>query len=208
MFLQLISTFLLIGLLTFGGGYAMIALIQDQVVLQHHWLSATQFADILAISQVTPGPVGINTATFTGYTVALQAGYPQAVAVLAALLASLAVLALPLTLILLVGRWLAAHRQNPYVAALFPVLRLVVIGLIAAAAISLMPTAFAPVPNSVNISILNSQFSIFNLIIFAVVFTLSVLPKKCFSALHSPLSALQSPIALIILTALAGLLLY
>ena len=61
--LTLFYTFLLIGLFTFGGGYSMIALIQNAVVDDHAWLTAEEFADILAISQITPGPVGINTAT-------------------------------------------------------------------------------------------------------------------------------------------------
>ena len=74
-FLQLFWTFLKIGLFTFGGGYAMIALIQNEVTVNHAWLTSQEFTDILAISQMTPGPVGINTATYTGYTAVLNAGY-------------------------------------------------------------------------------------------------------------------------------------
>ena len=74
-FLQLFWTFLKIGLFTFGGGYAMIALIQSEVTVTHHWLTPQEFTDILAVSQMTPGPVGINTATYTGYTAVLNAGY-------------------------------------------------------------------------------------------------------------------------------------
>ena len=192
--LELFITFLIIGLFTFGGGYSMIALIQSAVVEEHGWLTAQEFADILAISQITPGPVGINTATYAGYSAVLAEGYPTAVAVAGALIASLAVLILPMTLILIVGRWLLAHKDNPPFDVIFKTLRLTVIGLIAAAAISLMPSAFAPTPTG-TISIFNFQFSIFNLIIFLAVFGLSLWKKV-------------SSILLILLAGLVGFLIY
>ena len=205
--LTLFYTFLLIGLFTFGGGYSMIALIQNAVVDDHAWLTAEEFADILAISQITPGPVGINTATYAGYSAAIAEGYPTAFAIAAAVVASLAVLILPLTLILVVGRWLLRHKDQAPFDTIFRLLRLTVIGLIAAAALSLFPAAFAPTPTG-TVTLFNFQFSIFNLIIFAVVFTLSILPRKWFSTLRSPLSTLQSPITLILLSALVGLIIY
>ena len=192
--LELFITFLIIGLFTFGGGYSMIALIQSAVVEEHGWLTAQEFADILAISQITPGPVGINTATYAGYSAVLAEGYPTAVAVAGALIASLAVLILPMTLILIVGRWLLARKDNPPFDVIFKTLRLTVIGLIAAAAISLMPSAFAPTPTG-TISIFNFQFSIFNLIIFLAAFALSLWKKV-------------SPILLILLAGLVGLIIY
>lgn len=192
--LELFITFLIIGLFTFGGGYSMIALIQSAVVEEHGWLTAQEFADILAISQITPGPVGINTATYAGYSAVIAEGYPTAVAVAGALIASLAVLILPMTLILIVGRWLLAHKDNPPFDVIFKTLRLTVIGLIAAAAISLMPSAFAPTPTG-TISIFNFQFSIFNLIIFLAAFALSLWKKV-------------SPILLILLAGLVGFLIY
>ncbi len=205
--LTLFYTFLLIGLFTFGGGYSMIALIQNAVVDDHAWLTAEEFADILAISQITPGPVGINTATYAGYSAAIAEGYPTALAIAAAVVASLAVLILPLTLILVVGRWLLRHKDQAPFDTIFRLLRLTVIGLIAAAALALFPAAFAPTPTG-TVTLFNFQFSIFNLIIFAVVFTLSILPRKWFSTLRSPLSTLQSPITLILLSALVGLIIY
>ncbi|MBR1766727.1 MAG: chromate transporter [Bacteroidales bacterium] len=205
LFLQLILTFLLIGAFTFGGGYSMIALIQDQVVVRHQWVSPTDFADILAISQLTPGPVGINAATFTGYTAVLNAGHSQPLAVLAAVAASLAVLAVPLLLILLVGRWLIAHQGHPLLATLFPVLRLTVVGLIAAAAVSLMPAAFAPPsPNSP----LPAHTQLFSFLVFAVVLALSLVPRRRLRAGRLNLAFLSSPITLILLSALAGILVY
>ncbi len=192
--LELFITFLIIGLFTFGGGYSMIALIQDEVVSHHGWLTGQEFADILAISQITPGPVGINTATYAGYSAVINAGLPEWMAVTGAVVASLAVLILPVALILIVGRWLLKRKDQAPFDTIFKVLRLTVIGLIAAAALSLMPTAFSPTPTG-TVTIFNFQFSIFNLIIFAVVFGLSLWRKV-------------SPILLIVVSGAAGLILY
>ena len=65
---DLFLTFAKIGLFTFGGGYAMISMIQGEVVTRYEWLSSSDFTDIIAISQMTPGPIGINSATYVGYT--------------------------------------------------------------------------------------------------------------------------------------------
>ncbi len=70
LFMQLAWTFFLVGAFTFGGGYAMLSLIQGQVVVAHGWISESTFTDIVAISQMTPGPIGINAATFAGMKVA------------------------------------------------------------------------------------------------------------------------------------------
>ena len=191
---ELFYTFLIIGLFTFGGGYSMIALIQSAVVDRHAWLTTQEFADILAISQITPGPVGINTATYAGYSAVIAEGYPVAVAVAGAVVASLAVLILPLTLILIVGRWLLKHKDQAPFDTIFKGLRLTVIGLIAAAALSLLPTAFSPTPTG-TVTIFNFQLSIFNVIIFAAVFFLSLRKKA-------------STILLILLSGLVGFLIY
>lgn len=74
-FLQLFYTFFLIGLFGFGGGYGMLSLIQNETVHVHGWLSTAEFTNIVAISQMTPGPVGINSATYCGYTAVNNAGY-------------------------------------------------------------------------------------------------------------------------------------
>ena len=63
-FWELIWVFSKIGIFNFGGGYAMISLIQNEVVVQHHWLTNAEFTDIVAVSQSTPGPIGINVATY------------------------------------------------------------------------------------------------------------------------------------------------
>ena len=87
-FLQLFLIFSKIGIVGFGGGYAMLSLIQDDVVTKEGWLSAAEFTDIVAVSQMTPGPLGINMATYVGYTSVLNAGYPPAMAFLGSLLAT------------------------------------------------------------------------------------------------------------------------
>ena len=69
-YLQLFLSFLQIGALSFGGGYAAMPLIQQQVTENHSWLTLTQFADIMAIAEMTPGPIAINSATFVGIRVA------------------------------------------------------------------------------------------------------------------------------------------
>ena len=66
---QLICVYLKIGVFGFGGGYAMLSLIQFEIVERYHWLTLQQFTDVVAISQMTPGPIGINSATYIGYTV-------------------------------------------------------------------------------------------------------------------------------------------
>ena len=137
-FLQLFWTFLKIGLFTFGGGYAMIALIQNEVTVNHSWLTSQEFTDILAISQMTPGPVGINTATYTGYTAVLNAGYDSWLAVLGALTASTAVIMLPIVLMILAVIFVRKMQGNKDVENIFRFLRMAVVGLIAAAALQLL----------------------------------------------------------------------
>lgn len=68
LYLNLFYTFFKIGLFGFGGGYAMLSMIQGEVVTRHGWLTPQEFTDIVAISQMTPGPIGINSATYIGYT--------------------------------------------------------------------------------------------------------------------------------------------
>ena len=74
-FIELFYTFFLIGLFGFGGGYGMLSMIQGEVVNNHHWLTTQEFTDVIAISQMTPGPIGVNAATFAGYRAVVNAGY-------------------------------------------------------------------------------------------------------------------------------------
>ena len=108
---QVFWTFLKIGLFNFGGGYPMISFIQNEVVFKHAWLTNAQFTDIVAVSQMTPGPVGINLATYTGYA-ATGSGWGAALATLAVCLPSFFIM------ILLAG-WFLKHRENKGVQAVF-----------------------------------------------------------------------------------------
>ena len=92
LFLELFYTFLKIGLFSFGGGYGMLSVIQGEVVSRHGWLTAAEFTDIVAVSQMTPGPIGINSATYVGYTAVFNSGAPEWLAVIGSVVASLAVM--------------------------------------------------------------------------------------------------------------------
>ena len=78
--LQLLYVYLKIGIFGFGGGYAMLSLIQADVVDRYKWISLQEFTDIVAISQMTPGPIGINSATYIGYTAIHNAGKDTSIA--------------------------------------------------------------------------------------------------------------------------------
>lgn len=137
-FLDLFLTFSKIGAVNFGGGYAMLSLIQAEVVTRHGWLTTQEFTDIVGISQMTPGPIGINAATYVGYSAVVAEGYPPAMGVLGALLASVSVIWVPLMLMLGVGYLLFKYRERPLMKSLFATLRPTIVGLIVAAALGLM----------------------------------------------------------------------
>ena len=137
-FWKLFYTFCKIGIFNFGGGYAMIALIQNEVVEKQGWMTMAEFTDIVATSQVTPGPIGINVATYAGYTAVVNAGYDPFWGVAGAFLASFSVILLPFVLVLLISKYLLDHKDNPVIKTVMSVLKLTVIGLIAAAAVLLV----------------------------------------------------------------------
>ncbi len=136
--LELFYTFLKIGLFSFGGGYGMLSVIQGEVVTRHAWLTASEFTDIVAISQMTPGPIGINSATYVGYTAMLNATGNEALAVIGSLTASFAVMLPSIVLMLIVSRFFMKYNKNRNVEAVFKALRPAVVGLIASAALLLM----------------------------------------------------------------------
>ena len=137
-FLELFYTFIKIGLFSFGGGYGMISVIQGEVVTRHAWLTAAEFTDIVAISQMTPGPIGINSATYVGYTAVLNSGAPEWLAVMGSLVASFAVMLPSIVLMLVVSRFFMKYSKHGSVEAVFKGLRPAVVGLIASAALLLM----------------------------------------------------------------------
>lgn len=163
-FWKLFFIFLRIGIFSFGGGLAMIALIQNEVVEKQGWLTAQEFTDVVATSQITPGPVGINTATYTGYTAVVNAGYAEWLGIVGALLASLSVILLPLLVMMIVWHFLVKHKDNPIIASIMSVIRLAVVGLIAAAALLMItPDTFgsyktSPMQHFVSIAIFVSVF--------------------------------------------------
>ena len=130
-YLELFITFFKIGLFGFGGGYAMLPLIQYEVVEAHQWLTVGEFTDIIAISQVTPGPIAINSATYIGY---------QATGgtMLGSLFATFAVCLPSVIIMVLVCRFFLLFKTNPYVKAALSAMMPAAFGLIAAAAILLM----------------------------------------------------------------------
>lgn len=137
-FLDLFLTFSKIGIVNFGGGYAMLSLIQEEVVDKHHWLSVQEFTDIVAVSQMTPGPIGINAATYVGYSAVVEAGYAPFWGVVGSAVATLSVCWLPFVVMYFAASLLLRHKDDPRVQALFAGLRPAIVGLIAAAALGLM----------------------------------------------------------------------
>lgn len=137
-FIELFLTFLQIGLFGFGGGYAMLSMIQGEVVTRYGWISSSEFTDIVAISQMTPGPIGINSATYVGYTAVINAGYSQEWAVLGSVTATLAVVLPSFVLMIIISRFFLKFQHHPLVEAVFSGLRPAVVGLLAAAALVLM----------------------------------------------------------------------
>ena len=137
-FLQLFYTFFKIGLFGFGGGYAMISMIQGEVVTRHEWLSSNEFTDIIAISQMTPGPIGINSATYVGYSAVVNAGYSHAVGILCSTIATDSVVLPSFILMVLISKFFLKYQKHPIIASVFEGLRPGVVGLLAAAALVLM----------------------------------------------------------------------
>ena len=137
-FIELLCSFLMIGLFSFGGGYGMLSVIQGEVVTRHAWLTAAEFTDIVAVSQMTPGPIGINSATYVGYTAVLNATGSEALAVLGSFTASFAVMLPSVVLMLIVSRFFMKYSRHKNVENVFSLLRPAVVGLIASAALLLM----------------------------------------------------------------------
>lgn len=136
-FIQLFYTFFIIGLFGFGGGYGMLSLIQTETVVNHHWLSSAEFTNIVAISQMTPGPIGINSATYCGYTAVHNAGFGTAMSVLGSATATFALVLPSLILMLLISKMFLKYMNTPIVQSVFSGLRPVVVGLLAAATLLL-----------------------------------------------------------------------
>lgn len=175
-YLQLFYSYLKIGFFGFGGGYAMLSLIQNEIVVQNEWMTNAEFADIVAISQMTPGPIAINSATYVGYTVA---GFWGSV------VATVSVCMPALTLMILITRFFLYLRDNRFIKGAIAGMRPVVLGMIGAATLLLM----FPHDNSGA-----SFIDMWSWVLFFVAMVASY--KKV------------NPIILIILSAVAGIIIY
>ena len=134
-YLQLFWTYLKIGIFGFGGGYAMLSMIQFEVVDNQGWMTIEEFADIVALSQMTPGPVSINIATFIGYTVGGFWG---------SMVATAAIVMPSLLLLFFVLRFLFKNKENYIVKTTLSSMKPVIAGLIFVAALMMMnPESFA-----------------------------------------------------------------
>lgn len=174
---QLLYSFFKIGLFGFGGGLAILSLIENEVE-QMGWMTESEFIDIVAISQVTPGPIGINCATYVGYS-ATGSIWGSVVATFAIILPSLLIMLLICRLYHILS---TRYQKSPYFRHTLYVLRLLVLGLIASAAMSMVqPETF---------------IDGYSWIIFGAVATCMLIPK------------LSRPIPLIILSGMAGYLIY
>lgn len=132
-YLHLFLSYLKIGFFGFGGGYAMLSLIQNEIVVQRGWLTNEQLADIIAISQITPGPIAINSATYVGYSVTGT--------VWGSVIATFSVCLPALTIMLLATKFYLKLRSNKYLIGAMSFMRPMMIGMILAAALMLLNPA-------------------------------------------------------------------
>lgn len=129
--LELFFAFFKIGAFTFGGGYAMLPLMQTEIITNHHWLTQKEFMEIIAIAEMTPGPVSINSATFIGFRTA---------GVIGSALATLGVILPSLIVVLLIALLFKQFKNSPWTKAIISGIKPAIIGLILIAVISLGQT--------------------------------------------------------------------
>ena len=187
--LQLFYTFFKIGLFGFGGGYAMLSMIQGEVVTRYGWLSAQEFTDIVAISQMTPGPIGINSATYVGYTSLLNAGYTHWMGIVGSATATFAVVLPSFLLMLTISKFFLKYQKHPVVESIFSGLRPAVVGLLASAALVLMTAENFSSPRE----------DLFSFAVSCVIFLVAFVGTRRYKV---------NPILMIVLCGLAGWLIY
>lgn len=181
LYLQLFYTFFKIGLFGFGGGYAMLSMIQGEVVTRYGWLTSQEFTDIVAISQMTPGPIGINSATYVGFTATGS--------VWGSIIATLAVVLPSFILMLAISKFFLKYQKHPVVEAVFSGLRPAVVGLLASAALALM--------NAENFS--SPKEDMYSFIISCLIFLVAFIGTRKYKI---------NPILMIVACGIAGLILY
>ncbi len=170
-FLKLFYTFFTIGLFTFGGGYAMIPLIQEKL-LEYGWLSGEEIINFIAVSESTPGPFAVNIATYVGSEVG---GAGVLATVFGAFSATLGIVLPSFIIILIVARFFEKFKTNRIVTGCMSGLRPAVIGLIASAVLSIGKTAFFP--SGIVLSAFTDVKTYISLIIFALSVTLAFRKK-------------------------------
>lgn len=136
-YLELFVTFFVIGMFTIGGGYAMLSLIQNEVVTVHGWIDDVTFTDIVAISQMTPGPIGINSATYIGYDVLANTGACGFMCVLGSFTATFAVVLPSFIIVLAICRAYDKFKDHYLFKGVMTGLKPAVIGLVGTAALGL-----------------------------------------------------------------------
>ena len=185
LYLTLFLEFLKIGLFTFGGGYAMIPLIKE-VVLKHGWLSEEQFLNMIGVSEVTPGPIAINMATYVGST---QAG------ILGAILCTLGVVLPAFIIMLLISILLRKYMKNKYVQSALSGIKFVAVALILASALTIFADVVFPYTTGEGATISVNFVAIKMLVLItAGYFLLKILFKKK-----------PGPISIIVMSAVIGL---
>lgn len=195
---QLVWAYIKIGIFGFGGGYAMLSLVEKSVV-SPGWITETMFTDIVAISQMTPGPIGINSATYIGYVAPGEVdptfngvGW----SLLGSILATLAVVIPSFLLVLYSSHFIRKHSESGAIKAIFLGLRPVIVGLIASAAIMLM--------NAPNFNPRGINWQLWtNIAICVAAFCLVYFPIK-----FRKKSIKIHPILVIVLAGIIGLILY
>ena len=136
-YIELFWTFFVIGMFTIGGGYAMLSLIQGKVVTEHAWIDETTFTDIVAISQMTPGPIGINSATYIGYEVLAHSGASEFMCVLGSFTATFAVVLPSFIIVLAICKVYDRFKDHYLVKGVMAGLKPATLGLIGTAALGL-----------------------------------------------------------------------
>lgn len=185
-YLRLIWSYLKIGLFGFGGGYAMLSLIEREIV-GPGWITEKMFTDIVAISQMTPGPIGINSATYIGYVAPIHAGFDNPLwGILGSLLCTFVVVLPSFLLVAYTSHFISRHKESLIIRGIFSGLRPVVIGLIASAALLLM--------NGENFGYVDKD------IIISVIIAAAALATVLFIKIH--------PIIVILVAGLAGFIIY
>lgn len=165
-YLQLFFSFLQVGLFSFGGGYAAMPLIQEQIVTKHAWLSMVEFTDLISISQMTPGPIAVNSATFVGNKIAGVGG---------ALIATIGCILPSCIIVTSIAYVYLKNRENQVVQEVLQSLHPAVIAMIASAGISILITAFWGDCGKISVS--NTDWSM--VVIFVI--SLFLLRKTCIS---------------------------